>query len=247
MSNWRVASASVTGTAHLKHGTPCQDFSLCSMTGNGLICAVSDGAGTASHADAGARIAVTHFVRSFSDVTDLAAIDRDHIARFLASLETILTAEANGNGATIGDYACTLLGVIASPTHTACIQIGDGAIVTPAGEAGAYNWVFWPQHGEYANTTNFVTLPDARDVFELRVGPAVNEFAMFSDGLERLILNDVTRRVHAPALRPIFDWLRTKEADGKGTEALTAYLESDHINQRTDDDKSLVMAVLIRD
>ena len=247
MSNWRVASASVTGTAHLKHETPCQDFSLCSITRNGLICAVSDGAGTASHADAGARIAVTHFVRSLSDVTELAAIDRDRIAGFLGSLEKVLTREASENGATIGDYACTLLGVIASPTQTVCLQIGDGAIVIPAGDPGAYDWVFWPQHGEYANTTNFVTQPNARDVFELRVGPAINEFALFSDGLERLILNDLTRRVHAPALLPIFEWLRTKEADGKGTQALTTYLESDHINQRTDDDKSLVMAVLMRD
>ena len=247
MSNWRAAAASVIGTAHLRHDAPCQDFSLCSTVKDTLICAVSDGAGTASRADVGARIAVTQFVQSFSGITDLAAIDRDHMACFLGSLEKALANEATGNGAAIGDYACTLLGVMASPTHTLCFQIGDGAIVIPAGEPRAYDWVFWPQHGEYANTTNFVTQANARDVFELRVEPAVSEFAMFSDGLERLILNDVTRRVHAPALLPIFDWLRSKEADGKGTQALTVYLESDHINQRTDDDKSLVMAVVIQD
>ena len=75
----------------------------------------------------------------------------------------------------------------------------------------------------------------------------MNEFAIFSDGLERLILHEATQRVHAPALRPIFDWLRTNEADGQGTQALTAYLQSDHINTRTDDDKSLVVAVLVQD
>jgi len=247
MNNWRTAWASVIGTAHLKHGAPCQDFSLCSVAGNTLICAVSDGAGTASRADVGARLAVTHFVQSFSAVTDFAAIDHDHMARFLSSLEKVLSVEASENGALIGDYACTLLGVIASPSHTVCLQIGDGAIVIPTRDPRTYGWVFWPQHGEYANTTNFVTQANAREVFELRVEPAVREFAMFSDGLERLILNDVTRRVHTPALLPIFEWLRTKEAEGRGTEALIAYLESDHINQRTDDDKSLVMAVLIQD
>ena len=63
MSQWRVASASVIGTRHLKQQTPCQDYSLCSTTEDRLICAVSDGAGTASHADVGARIAATYFVQ----------------------------------------------------------------------------------------------------------------------------------------------------------------------------------------
>jgi hypothetical protein len=247
MSNWRTAFASVIGTGHLKHQIPCQDFSLCSMTGDTLVCAVSDGAGTASYSDVGARIAVTHFVQSFGGIADLAAVDRDHMARFVGSLVELLVKEASENHTAICDYACTLLGVIASLTHTVYFQIGDGAIVIPASSPGAYDWVFWPQHGEYANTTNFVTQANAQDVFELRVEPAVSEFVIFSDGLERLILHEATRRVHAPALRPIFDWFRTAEAGSEGMQALTAYLESDHINRRTDDDKSLVVAVMAQD
>ena len=126
---------------------------------------------------------------AFSDA-DLAAIDREHVTGFLGSLQTLLVKEASERGGVIDDYACTLLGVVASPTHTLYFQIGDGAIVIPASDPEAYDWVFWPQHGEYANTTNFVTQANAQDVFELRVGPAVSEFAMFSDGLERLILNE---------------------------------------------------------
>jgi hypothetical protein len=249
MSRWRVASASVIGTAHLRHQLPCQDFSLCSIVDDRLICAISDGAGTAARSDTGARITATYFVQSFSDVTDLAAIDRHHMAGFFSSLTEMLSKEANENRAALSDYACTLLGVIATPTSTAYFQIGDGAIVIPAHDLGAYGWVFWPQHGEYANTTNFVTQATAQDVCELRIGPAVGEFAMFSDGLERLILHEATRRVHAPALRPIFDWFRTAEAEkaGEGSRALKAYLGSDHINRRTDDDKSLVVAVLAQD
>ena len=248
MSQWRVASASVIGTSHVKQQTLCQDYSQCSTTEGRVICAVSDGAGTASHADAGARIAAPYFVQAFSDA-DPAAIDREHMTGFLGSLQALLLKEASERGAVIDDYACTLLGVVASPTHTLYFQIGDGAIVIPASDPEAYDPVFWPQHGEYANTTNFVTQANASDVCELRVGPAISEFAMFSDGLERLILNEFTRSVHAPALRPIFDWFRTTEAAdaAERSRALTAYLGSDHINARTDDDKSLVVAVLAQD
>jgi hypothetical protein len=249
MSQWRVTAASVIGTSHLKQQTPCQDYSLCSTTEDRLICAISDGAGTASHADTGARITATYFVRAFSEVADLAAIDREHITGFVGSLQALLVKEASGSGATVGDYACTLLGVVASPTHTLYVQIGDGAIVIPTSDPQAYDWVFWPQHGEYANTTNFVTQANAQDVCELRVGPAVSEFALFSDGLERLILNEATRSVHAPALLPIFDWFRSPEAAdaAERSRALTAYLDSDHINARTDDDKSLMVAALAQD
>ena len=247
MSTWRTASASVIGTSHLKHQAPCQDFSLCSLNKDMLICAVSDGAGKASHSDVGAQIAVTHFIQSFRDIADLAAIDRDHMVRFLGSLVELLGKEASRDQAAVSDYACTLLGVIASPSHIAYFQIGDGAIVIPSGEPGAYDWVFWPQHGEYANSTNFVTDANVHEVFQLRVEPVVNEFAIFSDGLERLVLHEATRRVHAPAQRPIFDWFRTAEADREATQALTAYLQSDHINKRTGVDKSLVVAVLVQD
>jgi hypothetical protein len=248
MSRWRVASASVIGTSHLKRQAPCQDYSLCSTTEDRLICAISDGAGTASHADTGARITATYFVQAFSEV-DLAVIDREHITDFLGSLQTLLVKEASGSGAIIDDYACTLLGVVVSPTHTLYFQIGDGAIVIPASDPDAYDWVFWPQHGEYANTTNFVTQANAPDVCKLRVGPPISEFALFSDGLERLILNEATRSVHAPALRPIFDWFRSPEAvdAAERSRALETYLDSDHINARTDDDKSLVVAVLAQD
>jgi hypothetical protein len=251
MSRWRAASASVIGTAHLKQQEPCQDASRCKLLDNGtLICAVADGAGSASRADAGARIAVEQFVRWACTIADPGVIERSQITDFLHSLAAGLAAEAKDSGAAIGDYAATLLGLIAAPDATICLQIGDGAIVIPGGEAGTYQVAFWPQHpGEFANVTNFVTQENAADVIELRIVPPVAEFAMFSDGLERLILNEATRSVHAPALRPIFDWFRSPEAEDtiERSRALETYLESEHINRRTSDDKSLVVAVLRQD
>jgi hypothetical protein len=247
VAQWHVAAASVIGTGHRRRQEPCQDFSCWLRVGDRLICAVSDGAGTARHAEVGARLTATAFVRHFGEVTDLATIDRQHIAGFLGSLRQQLLQHSSEHDAGIDDYACTLLGVIASPTDTVCIQIGDGAIMVPAAEPDSYDWVFWPQHGEYANTTNFVTQANAAEVCELRIGPAVGEFALFSDGLERLILHEATRRVHAPALLPVFQWLRTKPPGEDAGPALAAWLDGEQVNARTDDDKSLVIATLASD
>jgi Protein phosphatase 2C len=162
--HWRTAAASVIGTSHVKSEQPCQDFSQCVTIGDTLICAVADGAGSASLSDVGAKIAVTRFIDTFGTASE---IDHASMAQWLDSLVNYLGQEANDRQAETRDYACTLLGVIAMPNHTFYFQIGDGAIVVPSYEAGAYDWgaydwVFWPQNGEYANLTNFATQRNAK-------------------------------------------------------------------------------------
>ena len=72
----------------------------------------------------------------------------------------------------------------------------------------------------------------------------MDEVAVFSDGIERLVLDMANKEVHSPAFKPIFEWLSGIEPDrtGEPSKALLAYLASDHVNRRTDDDKTLVMA-----
>jgi hypothetical protein len=130
------------------------------------------------------------------------------------------------------------------------VQIGDGAMVVVDGNAADPRCVFWPQHGEFANSTFFVTQDAAEDVLMLARttsvdGPApVQEIAMFSDGLERLVLNFTTKDVHSPSLAPILGWLAGQEpTDVAGpNDALIAFLGSAQVNRRTDDDKTLVLA-----
>ena len=76
-----------------------------------------------------------------------------------------------------------------------------------------------------------------------RLGP-VRELVMFSDGLERLILDMRTRTVHSPSLQPILAWVAGLRApvDGQPSDILAAYLDSANVNRRTDDDKALVVA-----
>ena len=250
---WRTAFATSIGTSHQKTGTLCQDAgsSIVVETENGielLIAAVSDGAGTASRSDVGSLTAVAEFLEHFSRAAianpTLDVLDRNFVDEWFARLRSTIADIANDAGEELPSYACTFLGVVVGPERAVYVQIGDGAIVVADEEPGTYNWVFWPQHGEYANSTFFVTQEGAETKLQFEIGPAPTEIAVFSDGIERLVLDMAAQTVHSPAFRPIFEWLAGTEPvrSEDPSPALIAYLGSDHVNRRTDDDKTLVMA-----
>lgn len=250
---WRTAFATSIGTSHLKNGTLCQDAGRCIVVEatdgtEVLVMAVSDGAGTASRSDVGSALAVEHFLDRFSQAVrshpDLDTIDHTFVGRWFENVRGTIRKQAETDGADVKDYACTMLGMVVGLNAAAYVQIGDGAIVVSGEEAGEYNWVFWPQHGEFANSTYFVTQDGAEAMLQFETGPAVDEVAVFSDGIERLVLDMSSKAVHSPAFQPIFEWLAGTEPDRSDapSTALVAYLGSEHVNRRTDDDKTLVMA-----
>ena len=102
--------------------------------------------------------------------------------------------------------------------------------------------VFWPQVGEYANTTWFVTSADFEQMLQVR-GEAVDEVALFTDGLQMMALHFATRSVHRPFFEPLFAALRGAAQPEDLVVPLRAFLDSPAVNERTDDDKTLVLAV----
>lgn len=243
---WRTACASATGTSHVKTNSPCQDAGGVALSGEILIAAVSDGAGTASRSESGSALTVTRFLEDFGAAATrgIDSIDEDFARNWIASLRENIAVLALDEGCKPADYACTILGAVVGPSSSAYLQIGDGAIVVGPDEDGEYHWIFWPQHGEYANSTFFVTQDHAHEVLLFENGPAVDHIALFSDGIERLVLDLSARTVHSPSLKPIFEWLTQTSPDDKirSSQAIMAYLNSDHVNRRTDDDKTLVIA-----
>jgi hypothetical protein len=216
-----------------------------------LLAAVSDGAGTASRSDVGAALVVELFLERFAEAArsdqELSTINAQFVSDWFAEVRLAITQRAESDGAAVKDYACTLLGAVVSSHRAAYLQIGDGAIIVSAEGTEEYSWIFWPQHGEYANSTYFVTQDGAERMLQFDTGPSVDEIALFSDGIERLVLNMAERSVHGPAFKPIFGWLAGTEPERSGapSAALSAYLSSEHVNRRTDDDKTLVMATRI--
>ena len=257
---WRTAYASAPGTSHARSGAACQDAGRCDVHGAAdgtevLVASVSDGAGSAARGEDGARLMVGAFQRDGGEAAraapDLGFLDEGWARAWLAAQQQAIGALATDAGCDPAEYACTFLGAVLGESCAAFLQIGDGAIVVGDVADGfdGHAWVFWPQHGEFANSTNFVTMADAPSLlqFEKRAG-AIHELALFSDGLERLILDMRARTVHSPSLRPVLGWLAGAEPcrDGAPSAVLAAYLGSAQVNRRTDDDKTLVLATRLQ-
>lgn len=253
-SSWRFAAASAVGTSHVATGKPCQDSAasgtVSAVEGDFLVLVVCDGAGTAEYSDVGSKKAAQTFLELVEVYLDenggIEGVDREVAGEWMERVAEILRAHAGDQGHSVRDYACTLLAAIVGERQAAFVQIGDGAIVVSNGPEDGWSYVFWPQHGEYANTTNFVVSPNALDVFDFELGPRrITEIAVFSDGIEKLVLHDATRTVHENFFKTMMPPVRTSEADGcdeKLSAALERYLGSPPVCARTDDDKTLILA-----
>ena len=106
--------------------------------------------------------------------------------------------------------------------------------------------MFWPQRGEYANTTHFLTDKDAAE--RLQIEPLVGkvtDVALMTDGLESLALHYASKSVHEPFFHGMFQPLL--DADGaeeinRLSASLERFLSSERVGSRTDDDVSLILA-----
>jgi hypothetical protein len=84
------------------------------------------------------------------------------------------------------------------------------------------------------------------EVMEFELAPRrIDEVALFTDGIENLVLHRATRSVHEPFFNQMFRAVRESKAVGidQGLgDALGRYLSSPAVCDRTDDDKTLVLA-----
>jgi hypothetical protein len=242
---WKLVHASDIGTSHLKTGEPCQDASFGCMVDDILIACVADGAGTASHSAIGSHVACQQFAVVAADALrqglSLSAIDRQHILAWCDRARRQLALEACLRNVALRELSCTFLVALAGTNRAVFAQIGDGAIVIASGSD--YRTVFWPQSGEYANTTYFLSADDWPEHIEIAiVDEPVNELGMFSDGLQMLALTYASQTVHAPFFRPLFTALHRAPTADAMQSSLRQFLGSARINERTDDDKTLLLA-----
>jgi hypothetical protein len=250
--DWRYAQASVPGVAHHAEGRPCQDacavrWLAASACGPVLLLAAADGAGSAAQADLGATLACQALLDGFSDWLRDSA-DRDDwqsaAPALLARVQATLDEQARRLQQPLREFACTLLGAALADDRALLLQIGDGAIIL--GNGDDYRVQFWPQAGEYANETYFVTDTGAAARLEcVLLRETVAEIALLTDGLQWLALHYPSRQAHAPFFRPLFRALRAQTAAGEAVTlnaALAELLTGPAICARTHDDKTLILA-----
>lgn len=243
---WKVVMARAPGTAHARSGVPCQDACGWRRWGEGagetLVMAVADGAGSAAWAELGAAAAVDGVLdvvvraRAASD-----AVTRDRAVGWMAEVRDALAARAAAAGRRVADYACTLLVGIVDARGAVFLQIGDGGWVVE--REGRLESATWPAQGEFANETTFLTTESALQGLQVGwVRGRVTAIAGFTDGLQPLALNRAARIPHGPFFEPLFETVRLAADPDTLAGPLEAFLNSGPVNERTDDDKALVLA-----
>jgi len=239
---WIILGDSVAGTSHRARSVPCQDaFRFCESD-EWLAIAVADGAGSSSHSEIGATLACDEFVRRFAAIDPPMLFSRDGMTALFGEVRTVLVAEAQRVGVKPRELACTALLALIGRDSAAFAQVGDGAIVIRHGEN--YRTIFWPEIAEYANSTNFLTDDSFAGVVQFEViTDSISELATFTDGLQRVALDFGTRTAYPGFFQPLFGWLRTATDSEPLADPFRKFLDSDRINERCDDDKTLVLAV----
>lgn len=251
MKRWTWAAASCRGTSHIRTGSRRQDAYSCSVgTDNrsAFIGVVCDGAGSASHGGEGASLACRIMQKKarqhFQKTTDF-PIDAQ-IDEWIESVRSSISTAALNRTLGIRDFAATLIFVISTGKETLVVHIGDGGVVVLDKESGEWKPVSWPAQGEYASTTFFITDEPSPSTRIIRQNADVSAIALFSDGIERIALNFSLEQAHRPFFEGVINPVMASEIAGRDmflSQRLARFLDSDSVNKRTDDDKTLILAV----
>ena len=236
---WKLVHGSVTGTLHAQSGQPCQDSCAGSVAGSTLFAVCADGAGSADLSHLGAKAAVECLMEKAASLES--APTRDQIENWVDETRARVVQTAAANDTTPRQLASTLIIAIVGKSWAAFAQIGDGVIVFDGPEG--YDLAFWPDNGEYANTTRFLTDDDYRANLRIEIiEREVTELAMLTDGLQMLALDFSEAKVHGPFFRPLFRTVKNGPDEQTLTESLLDFMDSKRVNDRTGDDKTLLLA-----
>jgi serine/threonine protein phosphatase PrpC len=254
MTSWHIVGASVQGTSHQKSGTPCQDAHGYRVLPNGAaVIVVADGAGSANRSHEGAQHGVEQALTSLGrdlahDVPHTETGWRTVMTNAFRQSREAIGRFARREDAPLQDFATTLTCAVASSEGLAVGHIGDClAVAQPEGEDTQLFVATQAQRGEYANETFFLTMEDALKHLQVHIHPPVQALALMSDGLVRLALNVVENVPHTPFFRPLLDFAAAMDDEEKAQEQLAAFLASERVCARTDDDKTMVLAISVSD
>ena len=260
--SWRSINYSAIGTKHERQGLPCQDYSNYRCYDDVLIGAVADGAGSAKHSDIGAQLAVETTL-SFLSGTDKfqtspriakwcekkgnkyrlpkAQITQRISHKIHDRVLKALTEQAELIECQVADLACTLLVFMATPHWFAAMQVGDGFLVVRSPE-GQFQLLFAPNKGEFPNQTTFITCKAAKSHLQCKTLPRQAFICAASDGLENVAIDASNGKPFPPFFTPLEECLQEDTSREEKEHYLQAFLESKRLNQKTSDDKTLLIA-----
>lgn len=249
--SWKYFYSSVKGTSHIAANTPKQDSCKICMLDDYLISAVADGAGSAKHSDLSSRFICKLFVKKTKQWlanNKIEDLTREIIAEWFTHFQKVINrAVLVYNLESSREFATTLLFSVLSKNFNIFVQIGDGIIAV--GDAGDMECVFLPQNGEFINTTNFATETNAVNIFMYKTfSKTIRCIAIHTDGIEQIALDFKAQKPFIPFFIPFFSALEKVKNSGYSetlSKQLEIFLQSDRVNKKTDDDKTLFLATVI--
>ena len=251
MNSWTWAAASCRGTSHIKRNVRRQDAYSCSYgtnDGKTLIAIVSDGAGSAVMGGEGASLICRTLMtraRQF-DFSQEELPSDETLWEWINVARQRITQAAEARELKARDFAATVILAISSGANTLVAHIGDGSAVARYDETDEWTALSWPSQGQYASSTFFVTDDPEPKLNISRCDTVVSALAIFSDGVERLALDMAAQKPFKPFFDGMIRPITTTQAQGcdqKLSMQLSSYLNGDAVNARTDDDKTLILAV----
>lgn len=255
--NWKVARDSAIGTSHQKQEIVCQDYVDYRIFDDVIVGAVADGAGSAKHSDVGSKLAIETVLKCFADINQSPQkqafsqpLSKEEVEKVFAKIVNQVIKElqkqAEEGDYSVNDLACTLLVFVATPDWIAAMQIGDGFIVLRSQES-EYKLLFQPDKGEFVNETTFITSTNAVKDMQIEVINEKQEFICAStDGLEKVAIRLSDWKPFSPFFKPLEEYLH-ETVNPKEDKYLTEFLNSERLNSRTDDDKTLLLCLFDRE
>jgi hypothetical protein len=252
MRQWTWIGACSTGSSHIRAGTGCQDNAGCvELIAGGqhtLLAVVSDGAGSSEFSSVGSRLVVDCFARCaishLRACPSVKGITEELVRGWLDNVRDRIFRSAEQLATIPRELAATLIGAIVCSNRAVVCHVGDGACVLRRRENIDWEIPSWPAHGEYATSTYFITDDPEPNLHFNSLDGEFSELAIFSDGIERLALDFQTKTAFGHFFDPMFAPL-ARLPPGRNRELsalLRKYLDSPRVVERTDDDKSLILA-----
>jgi len=247
---WKVFFACAAGKYHLASNAPCQDAGQYTVVDDVLIGVVCDGAGSASEGQFGSdfvakRVAalISDSIKSGQFAKSAPADCRAYLFAIVEQARSELDEIAAARRLTLRDFACTLVGCVASRDAGCFFHIGDGFAIYMKEDGESV--LSQPENGEYSDQTYFVT--DDSWSEHLRVTPLseINRggiIGLMSDGTSPFAVNRPKTGFYRPFIDPVVNFLKDATEEN-GNQALKHMLEDEKTYQITSDDKTLLLAL----